>query len=380
MEIRTSEFEQLGLSENILMGIFAYGFSTPSKIQKDAIGVISGGKSVLMQSKNGTGKTATFLLGMLQKLTIHKNTPYIQSIVLSPTRDLAIQTFNVFNGLAKYMGIKGYCAVGQTKKVSEDVHALNGCTVLFGTPGRVLHLLKESIKTFNKVHMVVLDEADRVVESGFSLPVRGIFERIKPMNAQFVFVSATLPQAVTEFLTEYLPEDYESFLVPQEELALSRISQFYINVVEKKKFNRLCDIFSTVSISQAVIFANRKETVMELGKKLQMHEFPAVIVHGGIEQAERNKRMSEFFSGKHRILVCTDVCARGIDAVHVNLVVNYDAPLSPEEYLHRIGRGGRFGKTSIAISLLEPSECSKSQAIFSAFGKALKEFVIPEPS
>lgn len=368
-----SEFESLGLKEDLLRGIFAYGFSTPSEIQRDAIPSISAGESAVVQSKNGTGKTATFLLGLLQRVNPQKKG--VQAIVISPTRDLAIQTYNVFTGLSQFLRINGHCAIGQEKKLTADITALATCTVLFGTPGRILHLVKESFKSFSSLRMVVLDEADSALESGFGVPVKSLFEKIKPLSPQLVFVSATIPKELTELLASFI-ENPRMFLVPQQKLALSGISQFYIKVTDKKKFNALCNIFSRVSVSQAVIFANKKETVVQIGRQLQIHEFPAVILHGSLEQTERNKRMGDFFNGKYRILVSTDVTARGIDAAHVNLVINYDIPYSSDEYLHRIGRGGRFGKTSIAVSLIEPEEYERSQSTFGAYGRTLQEFVL----
>ncbi|KAI5191092.1 ATP-dependent RNA helicase [Nematocida minor] len=372
-----SEFENIGLKEEVLKGIFAYGFSSPSQIQKDAIPSIASGDSVVVQSKNGTGKTATFLLGMLQKIDTAKKG--IQAIVVSPTRDLAMQTFAVFKGLSQFMPIKGCCAVGKDKKVAENISELAACAVLFGTPGRLLQLVRESSKSFANLHMIVLDEADRVLDDGFELQVKSLFDRIKPQEPQFVFVSATLPNEVTEMLKLFL-DSPKMFLVPQEKLALSKISQFYVKTAQKEKFNAVCNILANISISQAVIFANRKETVIEIGKKLLMHEFPVAVLHGSLEQTERNKKMGEFLSGKFRILVSTDLSSRGIDAAHVNLVINYDLPFSSEEYLHRIGRGGRFGKTSSAITLIDAEEYASAQNICGVFGKSLQKFKLSSTS
>lgn len=369
MEVH-SEFESIGLKEEVLKGIFAYGFASPSQIQKEAIPSIARGESAVVQSKNGTGKTATFLLGILQKIEVNKKG--VQAVVVSPTRDLAVQTLGVFEGLSQFVKVKGHCAIGKDRKVTADINALENTTVLFGTPGRILQLVRESFKSFSGLHMIVLDEADRVLDDGFGMQVKSLFEKIKPLNPQFVFVSATLPGEVTAMLSLFL-ENPKMFLVPQEKLALSKISQFYTESTTKEKFNTICNILGNISISQAVIFANKKETVMEIGKKLQVHEFPAAVLHGALEQEDRNRRINDFFRGKYRILVCTDVCSRGIDAVHVNLVINYDLPYTSEEYLHRIGRGGRFGKVSTAISIVLPEEKGKAQAICGVFGKKIQE-------
>lgn len=366
-----SEFESLGLKEEVLRGVFAYGFTNPSKIQKEAIPSIAKGESVVVQSKNGTGKTATFLLGILQKIQLDKKG--VQAIVVSPTRDLALQIFSVFNGLSQFVEVKGHCAIGKEKKVSADINALEKSAVLFGTPGRILQIVRESFKSFANMHMIVLDEADRVLDDGFGSQIKSLFDKIKPLNPQFVFVSATLPSEVTAMLSLFL-DNPKMFLVPQEKLALSKISQFFFRSAKKGKFDAICSILGNISISQAVVFANKKETVVEVGRQLQMHEFPVAVLHGGLEQSDRNRSISDFFSGKYRILVCTDVCSRGIDAAHVNLVINYDLPHSSEEYLHRIGRGGRFGKVSTAVTIIHPDEHDSAQSICGVFGQKIKEF------
>ncbi|OAG28844.1 ATP-dependent RNA helicase [Nematocida displodere] len=374
MKCSELSFEHLGLSKNILRGVYAHGFTSPSPIQCEAIPAIVLGKDTVVQSKNGTGKTATFLLALLQRLG--DGGEGVQGLILSPTRDLALQTFSVFDSLAKFSKIKGHCAVGG-HSASADMKAVEtNCGVVCGTPGRVLQLLRERPKSFAGTKMVVLDEADRVLDNGFGTQVKSIFDALKESAPQLVIVSATLPGAVKEMLSSLLKTP-QMFLVPQDKLSVDRIAQYYAEVKKQTdKFEALCDVFGTFSISQAVIFANNKEGVSDLEKTMKMHEFSVTAIHSGLEQLERDKRLEGFFSGKHRVLISTDVMSRGIDAAHVNLVVNYDIPLSSEEYLHRIGRGGRFGKSSIAVTLVAPNEKDRAQTICGAFGKKLQPLIL----
>ncbi|KAI5180149.1 ATP-dependent RNA helicase [Nematocida sp. AWRm80] len=368
----SSEFELLGLPTEILHGIFAYGYHTPSQVQKDAIPAIKTGQDIVVQSKNGTGKTATFIIGALQNIS--PETPGIQTIILSPTRDLALQTHSIFEGLSKFTSITAYCAVGGDKKVHTDTIAIQTKhKVLIGTPGRILHLIKHSSKSFVNLKMLILDEADRMLDSGFGMQVKSIFDSFKNKRPQMIFVSATVPKSVTEMLELFLHSP-QMFLVPQENLSIDKISQYYIKVSSENKLNTIYEILSTLSVSQVVIFANTKETVMKIETQMKKHEFPVTSIYSKLDQTERTVRMNAFFSSKYRILISTDISSRGIDAAHVNLVINYSLPLTSEEYLHRIGRGGRFGKESIAITLLTPKEISKAHSICGAFGKTLKEF------
>jgi len=368
MKIPISEFENLGICDNILRGVFSYGYSAPSDIQRRAIPSIAGGKHAVVQSKSGSGKTATFILGMLQRIDSAKE---IQALVISPTRDLAHQTHAVFKGLSKYTAVKGVCAVGGNA-LAQDAQAVQSKEnkVVFGTPGRILQLIREQRKHFGKIKIVVVDEADRIVEGGFGTQVHKIFEIVKDGAPQFVFASATLPRGVTKIFEAFLPSP-AMFLVPEESLSVEEIAQHYVGTLKENKFETVCEVLSTFSISQCVIFANRKDTVAALEKKMKTHDFSVTAIHGDLQQSERTKGLEGFFKGRHRILISTDIASRGMDAPHVNLVINYDLPESAEDYLHRIGRGGRFGKASVAVSLVLPEEAERLPSILGPFGKKI---------
>ncbi|KAI5173191.1 ATP-dependent RNA helicase [Nematocida sp. LUAm3] len=369
----SSGFELLHLNQSILKGIFTYGYSSPSSIQERVIPEILKGSNVVVQSKNGTGKTATFLLGMLQRVSegieASNEKRGIYAVILQPTRDLAVQTFSVFSGLGKYTEVKGYCAVGG-HSVSNDLQALTNTKidVLCGTPGRVLQLIKERPKLFQSTKMLIIDEVDRVLDTGFGEQVVSILDSLKKNTPQYIFVSATLPKRVTEML-ENLMDSPKMFLMPQETLAVDKITQYYLFSSQEERFHNLCEILGSISVSQAIIFGNRKETVIDLEKSMKVQDFPVTALHSALEQEERNKRISSFLAGKERMLISTDVASRGLDAANVNLVVNYELPPSSEEYLHRIGRGGRFGKSSIGITFILPEEEKVFRSICTLFGK-----------
>lgn len=368
MKAATSEFELLGLSRAILRGVFAYGYHTPAPIQKQAIPSLIAGRHAVIQSKNGTGKTATFLLGSLQRVDPQLSDKHVQVLVLSPTRDLALQTASVLAALAKFTAVKSLAAVGG-QAIGDDLKQLAGagCQLLCGTPGRVLQLLKEKPGLFAQIKTVVLDEADQTLAVAAGVPVSKILEELQTRQPQFVFVSATLPESVKQIFRQFAP-NADVFLVQPEELSVAQISQQYVILPEKEKFDMVCTIFSQLSISQAVIFVNTKDTAVALEQQLRTHEFPVTALHSDLSQLERNQRLASFFASKYRILISTDLASRGLDAAYVNLVINYDLPQTSEEYLHRIGRGGRFGKLSTAVTLVSTSEAPKLRSMTGAFG------------
>lgn len=369
-----SEFELLNLKENLLKGIFTHGFNKPSHIQKKVIPALAQGESAVVQAKNGAGKTAMFLLGVLQRINerdTEKKSVDVQAIILSPTRELSLQTFSVLNSLSKYLNIKTHCAVGGHRTLVDADALSEGVDVLCGTPGRILQLLRESSRFFSSLITVIFDEADRILDKGFGAQVKSILDLVGRGDTQLVFVSATLPEEVTDALTSLRGESSRLFLLSEGNPRLTQISQYYAEVTPDTRFESLCEVLSIISVSQAVIFVNRKEDAACLDKTMRAHGFSVTSLHSSLEQKERDKRINEFFSGKHRILVSTDIASRGIDAAHVNLVVNYHMPSSSEEYLHRIGRGGRFGKVSTAVTFVLNPETEKIQSIC---GAAIKSF------
>lgn len=346
----TASFEKMGLKEPLLRGIYGYGFSAPSAIQSRAITQIITGRDTIAQAQSGTGKTATFSIGMLQ--IVESGNKSTQAIVLSPTRELATQIQDVIKALGNYMNVRVHACVGG-KSVGEDAKALAaGQHIVSGSPGRVLDMVKRRNITTRHVKMLVLDEADELMgPHGFKDQIYDIY-KLLPASCQVVVVSATLPKEVLA-MTRKFTNDPVKILVKRDEITLEGIKQYQIRLdKEEWKFDTLCDLYDNLTITQAVIFCNTKRKVDWLASELRRANFTVVAMHGDMKQEERDKIMGEFRLGNSRVLISTDVWARGIDVQQVSLVINYDMPSDKENYVHRIGRSGRFGRKGVAINFV----------------------------
>jgi translation initiation factor 4A len=348
--VEYKEFDDMKLKQELLRGIYAYGFEKPSKIQQRAIvPIISSTRDVIAQAQSGTGKTGTFTISTLQNLDFTCND--VQAILLAPTRELAEQTFKVVLALGEYLGVKAYCCVGGTK-VRDDIATLrDGVQIVVGTPGRVYHMISEGYLVVDKLRMLVIDEADEMLSRGFKDQIYDIFKHL-PEQMQVCLFSATMPTEVLEISEKFMQNPIQ-ILITKENLTLEGIKQFYI-LVEKDdyKFDCLCDLYKTLTITQCVIFVNSKKRVDILSQQLNKKGFTVSSMHGDMEPEERSKIMKEFRSGLSRILISTDLLARGIDVHHVSLVINYDLPRLRENYIHRIGRSGRYGRKGVAINFV----------------------------
>lgn len=355
-EFETSEtiqvmptFDSIGLKEDLLRGIYAYSYEKPSAIQQRAILPIIRGRDVIAQAQSGTGKTAMFSIGVLQ--SIDMSLRETQALVLAPTRELATQTQSVVLALGDYMNVQVHACIGGTK-VGEDVKKLDyGQHVVVGTPGRVFDMIRRQNLRTRNIKMLVLDEADVMLDRGFKEQIYDIY-RYLPPHTQIVLVSATLPTEVLDITGKFMTDPVR-VLVKRDELTLEGIKQFFV-AVEKEdwKFDTLCDLYDTLTITQAVIFSNTKRKVDWLTDKMRGANFTVSAMHGEMPQKERDAIMQEFRSGASRVLITTDVWARGIDVQQVSLVINYDLPFNREAYLHRIGRSGRFGRKGVAINFV----------------------------
>lgn len=346
-------FESMDLKSDLLNGIYSYGFEAPSAIQSRAIMQIMSGRDTIAQAQSGTGKTATFSIGMLQALDFKAR--QCQALVLSPTRELAVQINTVIKNLGNYMNLHTYACIGG-KQVGEDMKKLAlGQQIVSGTPGRVLDVIKRRNLTTRSVKMLVLDEADELMTKGFKEQIYDIYRQL-PSSVQVVVVSATLTREVLE-ITSKFTADPVKILVKQEDVSLEGILQYRVMCEKEEwKFDTLCDLYDSLTITQGVIFCNTKIKVTWLAEQLRKANFAVVAMHGDMKQDERDSIMSDFRSGKSRVLISTDVWARGIDVQQVSLVINYDLPTEKENYIHRIGRSGRFGRKGVAINLLASSD------------------------
>ncbi|KAH9971349.1 DEAD-domain-containing protein [Lactifluus volemus] len=329
-----STFDDLSLKEDLLRGIYAYNFEKPSAIQQRAILPITQGRDVIAQAQSGTGKTATFSISMLQSIDV--SVRETQALVLSPTRELATQIQSVVLALGDYMNV-------QCMRVLEHI--------VSGTPGRVFDMIRRRILRTRNIKMLVLDEADELLNKGFKDQIYDVYRYLPPAT-QVVLLSATLPYDVLEMTTKFMTDPIR-ILVKRDELTLEGIKQFFV-AVEKEdwKFDTLCDLYDTLTITQAVIFCNTRRKVDWLTEKMRAADFTVSSMHGEMPQKERDAIMAEFRGGTSRVLITTDVWARGIDVQQVSLVINYDLPANRENYIHRIGRSGRFGRKGVAINFV----------------------------
>lgn len=346
-------FDAMGLSEDLLRGIYAYGFTKPSAVQQRAIIPVMKGRDVIVQSQSGTGKTCVFCLGALCSLQPKIRDP--QVLILSPTRELAEQSQKVCLALGDYINVQVHCCVGG-KRVGDDIRALEaGVHIVSGTPGRVIHMIKDRHLSPKHVRMLILDEADEMLNRGFKEQVHEIY-RFLPPELQVVLVSATLPYEVLEMTRKFMKDPFR-VLVKRDELTLEGIKQFFVSVErEQWKFDTLTDLYDTLTITQAVIFCNTRSKVEWLAQKMEESNFTVSKMHGDMPQKERDDVMRNFRTGQSRVLIVTDVWGRGLDVQQVSLVINYDLPNNRELYIHRIGRSGRFGRKGVAINFVKSDD------------------------
>jgi len=342
-------FDEMNLREDLLRGIYAYGFEKPSAIQQRAIIPCIRGRDVIAQAQSGTGKTATFSIAILQQLDL--SIKDCQALILAPTRELAQQIQKVVLALGDFMQVTCHACIGGTN-VKEDLKKLEtGSQIVVGTPGRVSDMLSRKALNPKHIKLFVLDEADEMLSRGFKEQIHDVFTKM-PYNIQVILLSATMPAEVLEVTKKFM-RDPIRILVKKEELTLEGIKQFYIMVGrEEWKLETLCDIYQTLTITQAVIFCNTRRKVDWLTQQMHAKDFTVSAMHGDMDQKEREVIMREFRSGSSRVLITTDLLARGIDVQQVSLVINYDLPNNRENYIHRIGRGGRFGRKGVAINFV----------------------------
>ncbi len=377
-------FEELGIHDNIIRGIYSYGFEKPSSIQARAIRPVLSGHDVIAQAQSGMGKTGAFAIGTLGR--IDENLNAIQALVVVHTMELALQIDTVFRQIAKYTGIRfSLCIKGIPPQ--ENIEKLSGVRggkphVVIGTPGRVLDMLHRRDRETNKyiidqntIRLIVLDEADEILGTSQEMYSRkkrepepgqegqnpenvGFLEQMfkifkcMPPDIQVCLFSATMGKEFFEITKDFMRNPLE-VLVKTEELTLDGISQYLINVEEQKyKFDTLCELYSLLTINQSIIYCNSLRSVENLSRMLRDNNFTVSYIHGQMPANERELTMADFRSGKSRVLVSTDLLSRGIDIQQVSVVINYDIPIKVESYLHRIGRSGRYGRKGVAINFM----------------------------
>jgi translation initiation factor 4A len=354
---RVATFDEMELNENLLRGIYSYGFEKPSAIQSVAIRPLVAGRDVLGQAQSGTGKTGTFGIGLLSRIDPAQKA--VQGLVLAHTHELSEQNANVIQDIGRYLGIKVVLAIGGIPRHINVRDIRAGAHVVVGTPGRIWDLASSGDLRFDALKMFVVDEADEMLRDRFAEQVDAIVKVGLPASCRVAFFSATMPPEVRE-LADSILHDPVRVTLKTADVKLEGIDQFYVAVDEDSwKLDVLCDIFEGMSIPQSIIFTNTKERAERLHHALSERGFPVSVIYGEpMNQAERKRRMDDFRSGKTRVLIATNLLARGIDVQTVSMVFNFDIPSfdDKENYIHRIGRCGRFGRKGVAISFVTPDE------------------------
>ncbi|MBV9787868.1 MAG: DEAD/DEAH box helicase, partial [Chloroflexi bacterium] len=345
-------FEELGLSEPTLKAIAELGYEEPTPIQARTINRMSEGVDVIAQAQTGTGKTAAFALPIIEKLDTNIRTP--QALVLTPTRELAVQVAEAFHSYGKYQRIAILPVYGG-QPIDRQLRALDrGVQIVVGTPGRLLDHIRRGTLKLDRVSTVVLDEADEMLDMGFIEDIEAILQET-PEGRQTALFSATMPGPIAELARRYM-RDPQRITVQAEQMTVPQIRQIYYEVGGRDKFEILARLLDFETPTSAIIFCRTKSEVDSLGERLIARAFPAETLHGDLSQVQRDRVMGRFRSSQVELLVATDVAARGLDVEHVSHVINYDIPLDPEIYVHRIGRTGRAGRTGTAITLVTPRE------------------------
>ncbi|EAL93020.1 DExD/H-box ATP-dependent RNA helicase dhh1 [Aspergillus fumigatus] len=341
------EFEDFYIKRELMMGIFEAGFEKPSPIQEETIPVALTGRDILARAKNGTGKTAAFVIPTLER--INPKSTKTQALILVPTRELALQTSQVCKTLGKHLGINVMVTTGGTGLMDDIIRLNDAVHILVGTPGRVLDLASKGVADLSECPTFVMDEADKLLSPEFT-PVIEQLLSFHPKDRQVMLFSATFPLIVKSFKDKHMRNPYEINLM--DELTLRGITQYYAFVEEKQKVHCLNTLFSKLQINQSIIFCNSTNRVELLAKKITELGYSCFYSHARMLQQHRNRVFHDFRNGVCRNLVCSDLLTRGIDIQAVNVVINFDFPKNAETYLHRIGRSGRFGHLGLAINLI----------------------------
>ncbi|ARK30936.1 DEAD/DEAH box helicase [Halalkalibacter krulwichiae] len=354
----TTYFNDFNISDSIKKAIKDMGFEEPSPIQEKAIPVILEGGDVIGQAQTGTGKTAAFGIPVVDKVTSDR---YVQALILTPTRELAIQVSGELQKLSIHKPIRTLPIYGG-QSISHQIRALKqGVQVVIGTPGRILdHLRRQTLK-LDRVHTIVLDEADEMLDMGFVDDIEAILRQVNTERQTLLF-SATMPPAIKKLSHKYMSTP-KTVTINKGEVTAPLIDQMYYKVLERNKIESLCRIIDSEDIELGILFCRTKKGVAELAEALQARGYLADGLHGDLTQSQRDAVMKKFRDSSIEFLIATDVAARGIDVDNVTHVINYDIPQDPESYVHRIGRTGRAGRKGLALTLVTPREMKHLRSI-----------------
>lgn len=363
-------FEDLNINDDLLRGIYSYGFEKPSNIQYKSLPIFNSGKDMIAQSQSGTGKTGAFSVGVLNN--IDTNLKKTQYIILTPTHELAKQIYSVVENLGARMDISICKVIGKTN-INNSIRELQKePQIIVATPGRLFDMINKRHIFTDNIKTLVIDEADEMLSSGFMEVLQNII-RCMPKTCQMCLFSATMPQEIVE-LTEHFMNNPEKLLINRDELTLEGIKQFYIDLKQYNwKFDVLYDIYETINVTQSIIYVNSKNVLNNLYDRLTRDSFPVSYIHGDMDSSEREKNLSDFKNGITRIMLSTDLLSRGIDIQQLSLVINFDLPRNKETYIHRIGRSGRYGRKGTAINFVTNEDIDHMREIQKFYNTKIDE-------
>lgn len=357
-----NSWEDLEISSDLLRGIYSYGFERPSPIQCKAIVPVMKGKDVIAQAQSGTGKTAAFSVGALSLVDLSKSETQI--LIMSPTRELTKQISLVISSIGNMMnGLSVYTLVGGSS-IDEDANKLKNSPphVIVGCPGRVYDMIRRGNIKAKNIRLVVLDEADEMLSSGFKEQVYNIFQTFSN-DIQVALFSATLPEYINNITSKFMRDPINIF-VKTEALTLEGISQYFVAVDDdKQKYLAMKDLYSYISLSQCIIYCNSIKRVIDLHAAMIEDGFPVCCIHSNMDKSARDVAFADFRNGKYRVMISSNVTARGIDIQQISVVINFDIPKCVHTYLHRIGRSGRYGRKGVAINFKTPYDDYKMNDI-----------------
>lgn len=366
----SNSFQTLGISKEILDSIESMGYKTPTEIQQKAIPLVLSGKDIVAQAQTGTGKTAAFGIPLIER--VNPKIKKIQALVLVPTRELAIQVAKEIKDLGKNKKVFVLSVYGG-KSIKHQIDFLKkgNDVIVVGTPGRVRDLIERGYLKLGNVGMFVLDEADRMLEMGFIEDIEFIMSNL-PENRQNLLFSATMPREILSLAEDFLKPDYQTIRVKPDEVTVEKIHQIIYRVDNPDLIKKLKEILSQNLLEKTIIFTQTKIEADELSEILKKEGFSVSAIHGDFSQNKREAVLRKFRTGEIKILVATDVAARGLDIKGVGLVINYKLPRDIESYIHRIGRTGRAGKEGTAISIITPDQDKMLNSIQKKIGKKLE--------
>jgi superfamily II DNA/RNA helicase len=370
-----NSWDELSINPLLLRGIYAYGFENPSPIQKKSIVPILKGKDVIAQAQSGTGKTACFAISSIELVnTSLKNT---QAIIMSPTRELSAQIKSVVDALAiNISSFKSQLLVGGTDLDNDIINLKeNQPHVIIGCPGRIYDILRRKYINLELVKLLILDEADEMLSTGFKEQVYNIFNLL-PSNIQKALFSASMPNTIDDLINKFVTDPIK-IVVKSEQLTLDGIKQYFVNLEnDTMKYETLKDLFSTFSVSQCIIYCNSVTRVSELYDAMNSDGYPVCQIHSSLDKMTRQQNYDDFRRGKFRVLISSNVTARGIDIQQVSTVINFDVPKCIHSYLHRIGRSGRWGRKGVAINFITRRDYKQLKEIESFYQTNISE--LPE--